>query len=128
MPFIIACIGNPPFVLILLITIQLSELIYTHNYDIFSDHKYAKLRIVENSLFCVMEVVMLILYGIQSLADTNTYIGLGFFLSVLGMLIVINSAVRAGFLVFKKYKEVTGVLFEEMVDPDVNKLKTERVV
>ena len=127
-PFIIACIGNPPFVLILLITIQLSELIYTHNYDIFSDHKYAKLRIVENSLFCVMEVVMLILYGIQSLADTNTYIGLGLFLSVLGMLIVINSAVRAGFLVFKKYKEVTGVLFEEMVDPDVNKLKTERVV
>lgn len=127
-PFLIACIDNPPFVLLMLITIQVSELIYTQNYDIFSDHKYAKLRMVENSLFCVMEVVMLILYGTQSFANSNTYIGLGFFLSVVGVLIVLNSSVRAGFLGFKKYKQVTGVLFEEMVDPDVNKLKTERVV
>ena len=127
-PFLIACIDNPPFVLVMLITIQIAELIYTQNYDIFSDHKYLKLRMVENSLFCVIEVVMLILYGTQGLANTNTYVGLGFFLSVVGVLIVLNSAVRTGFLGFKKYKEITGVLFEEMVDPDVNKLKTERVV
>lgn len=88
----------------MLITIQISELIYTQNYDIFSDHKYAKLKIVENSLFCLIELVMLILYCIQSFATTNTYIDLGFFLSVVGVLIVINSLVRAGFLGFKKYK------------------------
>jgi hypothetical protein len=127
-PMLIALIEYGPTILLALIVLHVLELVYTHNYDIYSDQKYFKLKIAENMLFIAIEVVMLLLYGMQSLASSNTFIALGFSLSALSVLIVLNSTVRAGYLSSKKYVEITGVVFEEMPDQDHKKLKTERVV
>lgn len=52
---------------------------------------------------------------------------MGWALSTIGVLIVINSSIRAGYLMLRKYSDLVGIAFEE-VDPDQNKLKTERIV
>ena len=45
-PFIIAYVGDNSITLVLLITIQLLEVIYAKNYDIYQDAKYFKLRVI----------------------------------------------------------------------------------
>lgn len=124
---LIACFGRTPVILIPLLAIQAGELVYIHRYEIFSDKRYFKLKAIENGLFAVLEVMLLVVYSAEETASTNTYVGLGWILSTIGMLVTINGAARAGYLIFRKYSDLMGVEFEE-ADPDHNKLKTERVV
>jgi hypothetical protein len=124
---LIACAGRSPAVLLFLLALQGAEIAYIRSYDIFIDRKYLLLKTLENCLFAALEVLLLVLFTSQNAANSSTFIGIGWTLSITGMLIVLIAALRAGYLVIRKYSDLMGVAFEE-VDPDQNKLKTERVV
>ncbi len=61
------------------------------------------MKIAENVLFAVIEVVLLVLYSIKNMADSDTFLGCGFFLAALSVLVVLNSIIRTGYLSFNKY-------------------------
>lgn len=85
------------------------------------------LKNIENYLFIAMEVLILVMFTMEGTVASNTFVGLGWTLSVVGLIIILNAAFRAGYLVVRKYSDLMGVEFDE-ADPDQNKLKTERVV
>lgn len=100
---------------------------YINKNEIILDKKYRLLKVIENCLFIVMEVFILVMLTMEATVTSNTFIGFGWALSVIGLIIMFNSAFRAGYLVVRKYSDLMGVEFEE-ADPDQNKLKIERVV
>jgi hypothetical protein len=114
-------------VLLPLVIIQGAELIYIKRNDIFLDRKYRLLKTIENYLFIALEVILLVLFTMEGTAASSTFVGLGWALSVVGVIIMLNAAFKAGYLVVRKYSDLMGVDFEE-ADLDHNKLKTERVV
>ncbi len=70
---------------------------------------------------------MLVLFTSEESASSQSFVGLGWILSTIGAVIILNASLRAGYLVMQKYTSLMGMVFEE-ADPDHNKLKTERVV
>lgn len=85
------------------------------------------LKTIENYLFIVLEILIMVMFTMEGSVTRNTFIGLGWTLSAVGLIIMLNAAFRAGYLVVRKYSDLMGLEFEE-ADPDQNKLKTERVV
>jgi hypothetical protein len=124
---LIAWAGASPAVLLPLIVIQAGELVYIRSYDIFSDGKYFLLKAIDNGLFMTLEILLLVLFGVEETAGSSLFVGLGWTLSAVAVLLVLNAVARAGYLVVRKYTDLVGIDFEE-AEPDHNKLKTERVV
>ena len=110
-PLLIALAGGNSIALVLLISIQVLELIYARNYEIYQDAKYFRLRMLENSLFCLVQIVMLMLQMIKSSSSTSTFTFLGFLLSSLGVLIIVTGLIRVGLLSYKKYMQLSGIQF-----------------
>ncbi len=106
---------------------QGAELVYIKRNDIFLDKKYRMLKTIENYLFVVLEVLLLVMFTMEGTATSSTFVGLGWTLSVVGLVIMLSAAFKAGYLMMRKYSDLMGVDFEE-ADADQNKLKTERVV
>lgn len=70
------------------------------------------LKTIENYLFIALEVLILVMLTIEATVTSNTFIGLGWTLSVMGLIIMLNAAFRAGYLVLRKYSDLMGVEFE----------------
>ena len=70
---------------------------------------------------------MLVLFTSEESANSQSFMALGWILSTIGAVIILNASFRAGYLFMQKYIKLMGVTCEE-AEPDHNKLKTERVV
>lgn len=123
---IIAYLGNiGSLSLLLLVALQIFEVGYAKHHEIFMDQKYFAHRLIENVLFALIELILFFLCIFSSLALTQSYIYIGFVLSGMALLIVINSLGRAVNLGCQKYRK----MFEEVNwDEGMYKPKTERVV
>ena len=79
-------------------------MLYTKKYDIYIDKRYWILRVIENGLFVVIEFVLVVMLLCDKIASSNVYKSMGYFLSGLALLIVINSVIRTVYLGHKKFK------------------------
>lgn len=97
-------IGTLP--LLFLLVSNILEIWYLNYFKIYSDSKYLTYKIIENILFVIIDFVLLILINLSSLASTESYVYVGFFLSGFSFLVVVNSLLRMGYLGKCKYIEM----------------------
>ena len=101
---VICYLGNiASLTLVILILLQVVELIYIRIEEIFSNKRYYLMKVIESGLFILMDVILLGLLNFSSLAISESYVYIGFILSGIAVLVILNSLVRVGYLVHKKY-------------------------
>lgn len=71
-------------------------------------------------------MALAVLLGCGRLADGSAFVTMGYVLSAAGLLLVLNGAVRVGYLARKKWQEAVECDLQELY-PD-KQPKTERVV
>lgn len=62
---------------------------------------------VENGLFVLIEFVLIIMFECDKMVSSNVFKAMGYFLSGIALLILINSTVRVAYLLRKKYHQLT---------------------
>jgi hypothetical protein len=84
-------------------------------------------KFIENSLFILIDLVLLILLNLSSLATSNSYVYIGFILSGISVLIVFNSLARMGYLSYHKGSQLLTDTSEDWM-LEIKKPNTERIV
>lgn len=64
------------------------------------------LKVIENSVFTAIELGLLALLNFSSFAGSEAYIYIGFVLAGVAVLIIINAAVRVGYIIFSRYRQL----------------------
>jgi hypothetical protein len=104
---VIAFIGNiASLTLLILVGLQLFEAGYAKYYQIFSDHKYYAHQLIENVLFALIGLILFFLCNFSSLALTESYVYIGFILSGMALVLVLNSLARVAHLSYYKYRQM----------------------
>ncbi len=62
-------------------------------------------KMIENVLLICIEVILVVLLACGKLADGNSFVSIGYVLSVIGLLAVLNGVVRMCYLGSKKWGE-----------------------
>lgn len=83
---------------------------YAKFHEIYSDSKYFGHKVIENVVFALIEFILFFLCNFSSLALTESYIYIGFILSGMCLIIILNGLMRVGDLASQKYKQ----MFEEL--------------
>jgi len=60
--------------------------------------------VIENSLFIIIEVVNGVMLACDKIVSSNVYKAMGYLISGLALVLIINGAVRFAYLSRKKYK------------------------
>ena len=98
--------ANPILALFCLLIVHVAQLLYTKNQEIYLDKKYWLLRVIENGLFVVIQLITAVMLGCNKIVSSSVYKAMGYFLSGLALLVIINGAVRVSYLGRQKYQEI----------------------
>ena len=95
---------------VILMAVSILEIIYIVNFNIYRDKVYLMFKIIENVGFVIVEILLLIIYGFSD--DTITedgFVSIGYGLSSLFILMIINGIARFIYLGYKKIRDfITG--------------------
>lgn len=88
---------------VILIAVTLLEFIYLINFKIYRDKALFAFKIVENLMWIIVEILLLIIYAFSdSSLDEEGYQNLGYGISTLYVLMIINGTIRFFYLTYKK--------------------------
>ena len=88
-----------------MVIMHVVELIYLKLEGIYNDKKAFLMKFIENSLFILIDIILLGLLNFSSLAVSESYVYIGFILSGMAILLIINGLIRIGYLAHNKYKQ-----------------------
>jgi len=78
---------------------------------------------IENGIMILIEACMLLMITLSSTLSTELFVILGYVLSGVSVLVILNSFIRMLYLSREKYQNLISILFEEMPQELENKLK-----
>lgn len=90
-------------------------MIYIKKEEIYTEYRYFLLKLIENSVFVAIELILLALLNFSSVTSSDSYVSMGFVLASVAVLVVINASVRVGYLGYSKYVQLVEELGESMV-------------
>jgi len=126
-PFIICYFGTDSnFTLLSLMAFQVAEVLYAKGQQIYTDSRHLYLKMIENGLFLLIEFVLLVMFECDKIVSSNVFKAMGYFLSGVAILILLNSLLRVWYLARRKYQQLTMLGYDENFQ--LKKPKTQRVV
>jgi len=105
---------------------QVAEVLYAKGQQIYTDSRHLYLKMIENGLFLLIEFVLLVMFECDKMVSSNVFKAMGYFLSGVAILILLNSMLRVWYLAHRKYQQLTMLGYDENFQ--LKKPKTQRVV
>ena len=115
----------PLLSVLLVMTINAFEMWYVYFTGIYFDSKLFKLKVAENTLFLIMEIILFMMILAADTIQTNTFIAWGYIMSVIGILIVITGGIQVVLISSMKYMQMKGCLL--YTSPSPRDLSTSRM-